>query len=185
MLKGKNISLRRAEKEDVPFLVKWFNDVEFFGPYSDFPTQITEAQLDKRMFEPKIPQMEWIDFIVQNKDGASIGWVVHYISSQNFGWVEIGYYLVPSERGKGYGTEAIRIIVDYLFLTKDIPRVQAVTSVDNNASQRVLEKSGFKREGTIRKALWTGKGKWTDGILYSILREEWKGPEILAKSSVR
>jgi len=119
------------------------------------------------------------------RDGTSIGWVVHYISSQNFGWIEIGYCLVPKERGKGYGTEAIRIIVDYLFLTRDIPRVQAVTSVENEASQRVLEKSGFKREGTIRKALWTGKGKWTDGLLYSILKEEWKEPKILAKSNVR
>jgi ribosomal-protein-alanine N-acetyltransferase len=182
LLEGKNVSLRRVEKKDVPLLAGWLNDVRFVGPYSDFPTQVTEAELERRMFEPKIPQMEWVDFIVQNRNGASIGWVAHYISSQNFGWVEIGYYLVPEERGKGYGTEAIRILVDYLFLTKDVPRVQAVTSVENKASQRVLEKSGFKKEGTIRSALWTGKGKWTDGILYSILREEWKEPKILAKT---
>lgn len=67
--------------------------------------------------------------------------------------MEIGYYLVAEERGKGYGAEAIQILVDYLLLTKDIPRVQAVTSVENKASQRVLEKAGFKREGIVRKGL--------------------------------
>jgi RimJ/RimL family protein N-acetyltransferase len=133
------------------------------------------------MFEPKLPQMEWVNFIAQKKDGTEIGWMPHYIRSQNFGWVEIGYYLIPSERGKGYGTEAARIMVDYLFLTKDIPRIQAVINAENKASQRTLEKTGFKREGILRKALWNGKGKWTDSYIYSILREEWKEPEILTK----
>ncbi len=176
------MNLRIAEKEDVPLLAEWFNDAEFMGRHSDFPTQISKVQLEKRMFEPQIPRMEWVDFIIQKKDGTRIGWMPHYISSQNFGWVEIGFYLVPSERGKGYGTEATQIMVDYLFLTKDIPRIQVVTSIQNKASQRVLEKAGFKKEGTLRKALWTGKGSWTDGFLYSILREEWKEPKILTKA---
>jgi RimJ/RimL family protein N-acetyltransferase len=183
LLEGRNVNLRRAEKEDVQLLTDWVNDVRFVGEYSDFPTQTTRAQLEKQMFEPKIPQMEWVDFIVEKKDGAKIGWVCHYISSQNFGWVEIGHYFVAKERGKGYGTEAIKVIVDYLFLTKDIPRVQSITSVENRASQRVLEKAGFKREGIVRKGLWTGKGKWTDGVLFSILREEWKEPKILTKTA--
>ena len=181
LLDGKNVNLRRVEKEDIPLVADWLNDVRFIGEYSDFPTQTTRAQLEKLMFEPKIPQMEWVDFIVEKKNGTKVGWVCHYISSQNFGWIEIGYYLVPKEREKGYGTEAIEIIVDYLFLTKDIPRIQSITSIENRASQRVLEKSGFKREGIIRKGLWTGKGKWTDGVLFSILKEEWKEPKILAK----
>lgn len=177
------MDLRIAEKEDVPLLADWVNNVEFMGHYSDFPTQISKVQLEKRMFEPQLPQMEWVDFIIQKKDGTKIGWMPHYISSQNFGWVEIGFYIIPSDRGKGYGTEAIKIMVDYLFMTKDIPRIQAVTNIQNKVSQRVLEKAGFTKEGTLRKALWTGKGRWTDGYLYSILREEWKTPKILAKTT--
>ena len=183
MLVGKVVDLRRAEREDVSLLAEWFNDVEFVGQYSDFPEQTSKAQLEKRMLEPQIPQMEWVDFLIQKKDGTRIGWMPHYVSSQNFGWIEIGYYLIPNERGKGYGTEATQIMVDYLFLTKDIPRIQAVINVHNKASQRVLEKAGFTKEGTLRKALWTGKGKWTDGYLFSILREEWKEPKILTKTT--
>jgi len=160
------------------------NDTEFIGPHSDFPTQTSRVELEKLMFEPKVPQMEWVDFIIEKKDGTKIGWMPHYISSRNFGWVEIGFYLMPDERRKGYGTEATQIMVDYLFLTRDIPRIQAVTSIQNNSSQRLLEKAGFKREGTLRKALYV-QGKWTDGCIYSILREEWREPRMLTKNNCK
>ena len=61
-------------------------------------------------------------------------------------------------------------------------RIQAHTSAGNKASQRVLEKAGFKREGTILKAAFA-KGEWTDSHLYGILREEWKEPKILTKTT--
>ena len=96
--------------------------------------------------------------------------------------MEIGYDIIPGERGKGYGTEAIRIIVDHLFLTKDIVRIQAVTNVGNKPSQRVLEKAGFTKEGTLRKVGYI-RGDWTDAYVYSILREEWKEPKMLTKTS--
>ena len=69
-------------------------------------------------------------------------------------------------------------MVGYLFLTREIVRIQAITSVENLASQRALEKAGFKREGRLRKALWV-RGKWVDGYMFSITREEWKEPKIV------
>jgi RimJ/RimL family protein N-acetyltransferase len=96
--------------------------------------------------------------------------------------MEIGYILVPSERKKGYGSEAVRIIVDYLFLSKELVRVQAITGVDNFASRMVLEKAGFTKEGIMRNSGFI-RGEWKDGCLYSILREEWKEPKILTKTA--
>jgi ribosomal-protein-alanine N-acetyltransferase len=95
---------------------------------------------------------------------------------------EIGYVLIPSERGKGYCTEAAQLAVDYLFMSKDIVRIQAATHIDNAASQKVLEKTGFQREGKIRKGIFAWS-KWGDLYLYSILREEWKEPKILTRTS--
>lgn len=94
------------------------------------------------------------------------------------GLLEIGFTLIPSERGKGYGTEAVQILVDYLFLSRDLVRIQAFTELGNMASQRLLDKVGFKREGTIRKSMFI-RGEWRDLLLYSILREEWREPSIL------
>jgi RimJ/RimL family protein N-acetyltransferase len=96
--------------------------------------------------------------------------------------LEIGYSIIPDERGKGYCTEAVQIMVDYLFLSRNIVRVEAHTSIRNRASQRVLEKSGFKKEGTLRKAYFV-RGEWVDSCIYSILREEWKEPKILTKTT--
>jgi aminoglycoside 6'-N-acetyltransferase len=181
MLEGKRINLRLAEKEHAPLLAQWFSDVNFAGEYQHFPDQISKDQLEKRIVEQKLYQTEWVDFIVEKKDGAKIGWAVHYVSAPNFGWIEIGFTIIPSERNKGYATETIHILTDYLFLTRDIIRIQAVIDARNVASRRALEKAGFKKEGTLRKALWDAEGKWADGDLYSILREEWKQPRILTK----
>ena len=59
--------------------------------------------------------------------------------------LEIGYVLVPGERRKGYCTEAVKIVLDYLFLFKYIVRVQAHTDARNVASQKVLQNLGFKK----------------------------------------
>jgi RimJ/RimL family protein N-acetyltransferase len=73
-------------------------------------------------------------------------------------------------------------MVDYLFLSKDIACIQATTDVGNVASQQVLEKTGFKKEGTMRKRFFSN-GEWKDTVMFSILREEWKEPKILTRSS--
>ena len=62
--------------------------------------------------------------------------------------MEIGYFLITSERGKGYYTEAAKIMADYLFLSRDIMRIQASADTRNLASQKLLEKADFKRERT-------------------------------------
>jgi ribosomal-protein-alanine N-acetyltransferase len=72
-------------------------------------------------------------------------------------------------------------MVDYLFLSKDIVRIQAVTHVENRASQKVLDKTGFKKEGILRKSVFV-MGVWADFYILSILREEWKEPEILTRT---
>jgi RimJ/RimL family protein N-acetyltransferase len=71
-------------------------------------------------------------------------------------------------------------MVDYLFLSRNIGRIQAHTNAKNKTAQRVLEKIGFKMEGNIRKLQFV-RGVWVDYYLFSILREEWKEPRILTK----
>jgi RimJ/RimL family protein N-acetyltransferase len=119
--------------------------------------------------------IDWSRFIIQKKDGTRIGLTWHF-TNQPHGRTEIACFLVPNERRKGYGTEAVQLLVDYLFLSKNIPRIMATTNVRNKTAQRVLEKVGFQKEGTIRKLLFV-KGVWTDYHLYSVLREEWKEPK--------
>jgi RimJ/RimL family protein N-acetyltransferase len=65
--------------------------------------------------------------------------------------VDIGYVLGRKHWGKGYMTEAVSELTDWLLLRPDIFRVWAVCDIENVASARTLEKSGFSREGTLRR----------------------------------
>jgi RimJ/RimL family protein N-acetyltransferase len=174
LLEGRLVNLKVLEKDDLPLLADWSNNLEFFSDMW-FP-QMSKTEWEKR-YDSLTPDTKW--FFIEKKDGMKIGTVFHFL---NGNFMEIGYILVPSERKKGYGSEAIKIIVDYLFLSKELVRVQAITGVDNFTSQRVLEKAGFTKEGIIRKSAFI-RGEWKDGCLYSILREEWKEPKILTKTT--
>jgi RimJ/RimL family protein N-acetyltransferase len=176
LLEGKNVNLRVGEKEDIPLIVEWWNSLEVNGEYQLFP-QTSKAEMEKQI-EKFSSDPLWGGFIIEKKDGSKIGYVVHYPAGR---LLEIGYALVPRERGKGYCSEAAQMMVDYLFLSKDIVRVQAHTDVRNVASQRVLEKIGFRKEGVVRKSSFV-RGEWRDSCLFSILREEWKEPRILTKA---
>ena len=175
MLEGKNVNLRVVEREDLPLLTEWLNNPEFSGEFMWWPQQQSRAEREKEY--DNLPH-DTKQFFIEKKDGTKIGWIGHFLFG---GLLEIFYYLLPSERGKGYGTEAAIIMVDYLFLSKDIVRVQARTDVRNEGSQKVLGKAGFKKEGVVRKSLFA-RGEWRDFYLYSILREEWKEPKILTKT---
>lgn len=84
---------------------------------------------------------------------------------------EIGINLWPEARGRGYGSEAQRQLVRYLFLHTDVNRIQAGTDVDNVAEQRALERAGFTREGVLRGYLFRA-GAWRDEVIYGVLRDE-------------
>ncbi len=176
MLEGKNINLRIIESEDLSIYAEWSNDPKFIGEFF-YSRQVSKTEIEK-IYSERSPDSG--TFIIEKKDRTRIG-VVHFFQTCFGGYVsvtEIGYLIVPSEYGKGYATEAVGIISDYFFLLRDIVRIQAIIDNRNIASIRVLEKNGFKKEGTIRKLAFI-KGKWEDGVLYSLLREEWGGPKIL------
>jgi RimJ/RimL family protein N-acetyltransferase len=174
LLEGKNVNLRVAEKEDLLFIGEWRNNPAFQGEYN-LLIQESKEELAQR-YDSFRADEKW--FLIERKDGAKIGLVVLEVEG---GVQEIGYDIIPNERGKGYCTEALKIAVDYIFLSKPLVRIQAHTNLKNKASQRVLEKAGFGKEGIVRKRIFV-RGDWRDEFLYSILREEWKEPKILTKT---
>jgi RimJ/RimL family protein N-acetyltransferase len=164
-----------VEKEDLSLLADWSNNPEYLGEYIWLPQQ-SRAEWKKR-YDNLASDTKW--FFIEKKDGTKIGTMFHWLIGN---LLEISCVLSPSERGKDYGTEATEIMVDYLFLSKDIARIQAHTDAGNTVSQKVLQKVGFKKEGIIRKSVFA-RGEWRDRALFSILREEWKEPKILTKTA--
>ncbi|TDV41350.1 GNAT family N-acetyltransferase [Actinophytocola oryzae] len=83
----------------------------------------------------------------------------------------VGISLLPDRRGKGTGAKALRLLVEHLFATTEVDRIEASTDRANIPSQRALVKAGFRREGVLRGAQLRG-GQRRDMLGFSILRDE-------------
>jgi RimJ/RimL family protein N-acetyltransferase len=186
LLEGKTVNLRKVEKEDADFYFACFNQMDFWGKYThpaleQVPKWAVMRTIDEYPNEFQKVMEDSGPFTIQKKDGTKIG-VMWQFTNQPYGTLEFSCFLVPNERGKGYGTEATRLMVDYLFLSKNIARIQTTTNVANKEAQKTLKKVGFQIEGTIRKCQLF-RGVWNDFYLLSILREEWKELKILRKTA--
>jgi len=76
----------------------------------------------------------------------------------------------------------MQIMTDYLFLSEPIPRILGCKDARNTAAIRAAEKAGFRKAGVIRNGGFVN-GKCADTCLLGILREEWKEPRILTKTT--
>lgn len=85
---------------------------------------------------------------------------------------EIGYNIAQVEWGKGYATEAIRVLIDFGFNVMNLNRIEATITPGNDASLRVLRKLDFVQEGIVRERDLI-KGKLEDGIIMSVLKREY------------
>jgi RimJ/RimL family protein N-acetyltransferase len=85
--------------------------------------------------------------------------------------VEIGYWLAEQFWGRGIATNALRTITHYTFKNFNFNRIFASVFEGNKASEKVLQKNGYKKEATLRKSVYK-KGKFLNQYIYAILREE-------------
>ena len=149
MLEGKTVNLRIVEKEDLPLLGEWFNKLEVFGEHNPLH-QMSRTEVEKIFESPHEKKL----FIIEKKDGSKIGFITHFYVLHVAGrQLEIGYSLLPNERRKGYCSEAVKIMVDYLFLSKDTGRIQAQTDPRNMGSQKVRESWVQERRNTSKNLL--------------------------------
>ena len=86
---------------------------------------------------------------------------------------EIGWTLDPGATGHGYATEAVRELLRHCFEDLGLHRVTANCFLDNDASWRLMERVGMRRElHTVRESLHRSRG-WLDGLGYAMLDDEW------------
>ena len=97
------------------------------------------------------------------------GGTIHHLDAERR-IVEIGYFVLPSSRGRGYATTIARLLAEHAF-SLGIERVAAYVNVGNTASERVLEKAGFTREGVVR-SMPKPDGRRIDKTLFSLLPGE-------------
>ena len=169
------ISLRPAVPKDAELLRQWRAEpsVRRFQPLSDLPTSQLRADLASQrmsdLYRGRGDKFQWIVEV----EGRAAGWITLVVSNWEHGLAEVGYALSSVFQGLGVMTDALhRLLVD-MFTNTSLERIEARCALENTASQRVLEKVGFEREGMLR-AHFRLRGRRVDNFLYALLRSDFR-----------
>ncbi|MED1740143.1 GNAT family protein [Bacillus swezeyi] len=175
MKKGKNVYIRPLTAEDAEACLKLQTDNRlFFEQFSmerndDFYTIEGQKKRLQRFYENMQNDEDYYCGIFHQADDALIGTInLFQILRGSLQSAFIGYFLDEKHNGKGYTTEAAKLMVEYAFEDLKLHRVEAGVMPRNIASIRVLEKAGFHKEGIARKNVKIN-GKWEDHQLLAVI----------------
>jgi diamine N-acetyltransferase len=187
MIYGERIRLRGVERGDLPTFVKWINDPEVqqgIGIYHPFSQAEEDGWFEKMLTHPVDEHVLAIEAHLPGKGAAEsdegagqanwqligicgFGHIDWHNRNAEFG-INIGE---KSYWNKGYGTEAVRLLVKHGFNTLNLNRIFLHVFENNPRAIRAYEKAGFIHEGRERQAEFKN-GKYIDVLRMSLLKDE-------------
>jgi RimJ/RimL family protein N-acetyltransferase len=167
-----NVHLRRATAADAEDVSRWRNQPTSLRFQASAPRnieQIRELLAAQEQIEIG-PEAEGKFYWIIEVDGEPAGQVQVAVDGgfRQQLMSTLGYTVAESMQGRGVATAAVRDAIRIAFGTLGLERIEAVAAVENVASRRVLEKTGFQFEG-IRRGLLRIQGKRVDHACYGIL----------------
>lgn len=176
MFSGKLVRLREYKKEDIPLKYSFINDPEvlkYLEPGIPYPVTLNE-------------ELKWFESISAFRDSYRFAIETisesHYIGDcgiNSIDWknsiASVAIFIGNSAyRNKGYGTEAMRILLDFTFNQVNINKIRLSVYSFNDRAIKSYEKCGFSVEGVLRQEIFR-EGKYYDVIAMGILRDEYIG----------
>jgi len=172
---GERITLRKLRRADLDSLVTHAADPEVGHYLPEFPESYTEAdgrQWIRHTWRGAARDSEYSFGIADNATDEIIGMITCKHVNRADCNTEIGYWLARRFWRNGLTTEAIALVLEFIFEHTTLLRAYAIAHEANVGSWRALEKNGFVREGTWRRASFLDK-KWADVYAYGILKDEY------------
>lgn len=178
LLTGKLTRLVAGDPEQYGELnAKWSHDSEFFMLFDSDPAMVRDAKRASNFFRERAEKERpgAFPFLVQKLDDERIigeGGLWGAFSTNRDAWVSIGI----GDRelwGKGYGSDALNVLLRFGFCELNLHRVNLGTFSYNPRAIRAYEKVGFRHEGKLRSAMRRGGQRW-DVVFMGILRDEWE-----------
>jgi len=178
LFEGKLVRLALPEPErDAEIESKWTHDAESMRLLSDAPVRPLSPVLIKKKYEEAEKEKATNRYHLAIRTKADDR-LVGFVKIENIEWNNGTGHLTlgigdPNDRGKGYGREALALILRYAFAELNLYRLSATTFEYNERAQRFLEKAGFQLEVRRRQAVHRDSRRW-DTLRYGLLREEWE-----------
>jgi RimJ/RimL family protein N-acetyltransferase len=165
------VALRAQTPEDEDLLFRLQVDLDTWEARSPQPpTPMTLAQYRERAANPD--HQGDAEFIV-TLDGTAVGRCLIFREDALSRHAEVGIALLPEARGKGIGTEAMRQLVEFAFIRRNLRRVYLWVLSSNAAGIASYKKLGFVEEGRHREHCWV-RGEYEDEVAMGLLRSEWR-----------
>lgn len=167
------VYLRALEVEDYKTTINWRNDDEIWDMVGG-PKYFVSSEYEKN----------WIIKAINNTNEIRLGicliendLLIGLASVIDIDWINRSCHC-PSMIGDkrywsgGYGTESRKLLLDFCFYDRNFERIWAVILEDNIASQKMVTKCGYKKEGVLRNSVFKN-GEFKNQVLMSVLRDEY------------
>ena len=164
--------VRQVEERDIPVVAPAFRDPGIGGENGMPPFDEDEL---RAVLREQIPDLRargvLFPYVIEDATDGSIlcGFTLQHCDPMR-GAIEVGYWLFADARGKGLATRAVRAVAREAFAS-GLWRIEANVRIGNDASERVLERAGFTREG-VRRRLLRHDGERIDATAFSLLADE-------------
>lgn len=167
--------LRRLQPDDGPALCAYrslpevarYQGWETWGP--EDTARLIESQ---RHAQPGVPGTWFQVAVIERESEKMIGDCGLHCWQNDPLQMELGVTFAPAQQGRGYATEALGCILEYLFVTLDMHRISAVTAAENHAAAALFRRLGFRQEAHFVEHRWY-KGYWDSEFVFGLLKREW------------
>jgi len=175
LLKGEKVILRAIEREDLPRLCQFNNDVEVeLAGIGDPPLPQALARLQAEFDQQVSKGGRDAPWFAIEADGKLIGPCALHRFDEIARTCELGIGIGDKVYwGRGYGRDAIRLLLHWAFRYRNVLKVWLTTMATNERALRAYRACGFVEEGRLREHAWSD-GKYVDLVYMGILRDEWE-----------
>jgi RimJ/RimL family protein N-acetyltransferase len=174
ILVGERVRLRGVRDDDLPTLARWEMDPGRMATLSNWVAPPSEAAAKERIAKWSANEHDNLGFAIETLDDPPVlvGNIGIWGTRPKDRCATLGIALGRKYIGRGYGTDAMRIVVDYGFREMGLHRIQLGVAPFNPAGIRAYEKAGFVEEGRLRESV-LHDGRWYDEVLMSIIDHQW------------
>jgi RimJ/RimL family protein N-acetyltransferase len=152
VLETERLTIRRLSTDDAEFMLELLNDpswVRFIGETGARTVEDAREYILKKVVE-MYERLGFGLYLTELKEGSVPIGICGLIKRDSLEDVDIGFAFLPKFREKGYACEAASAVMEYGRNVLGLARIVAITTSDNHASIRLLEKMGFQFEKTVR-----------------------------------